>query len=58
MVGVDIHLDEHLVDVLAAAAGAVVAQRAVSANGGGYRAALRFAERYAAPVRGPGRWKE
>jgi transposase len=51
VVGVDTHLDEHMVVVLAAPAGAVVAQRAVSANGGGYRAALRFAEQYAVGAR-------
>jgi hypothetical protein len=48
VVGVDTHLDEHVLVVLAAPAGALVAQQAVSANGGGYRAALQFAEQYAA----------
>jgi transposase len=43
VVGVDTHLDEHVLAVVAAATGAVVARRAVRANVRGYRAALRFA---------------
>jgi transposase len=44
VVGVDTHRDEHVLAVVAAATGAVLARRAVGANGGGYSAALRFAE--------------
>ena len=47
VVGVDTHRDEHVLAVLAAPAGAVVAGRAVRANRRGYREMLRFAERYA-----------
>jgi len=43
VVGVDTHLDEHVLAVVAAPAGAVLARRAVGANGRGYSAALRFA---------------
>ena len=45
VVGVDTHLDEHVLAVVAAPAGAVVAGQAVRANGRGYRQTLRFAER-------------
>ena len=47
VVGVDTHRDEHMLAVVVAPAGAVVAQRKVSANGRGYGQALRFAHRYA-----------
>jgi transposase len=50
VVGVDTHRDEHVLALVAAPAGAVVAGKAVRANRRGYREALRFAERY-----GPGR---
>jgi transposase len=43
VVGVDTHLDEHVLAVVAAPSGAVVARRAVGANARGYSAALRFA---------------
>jgi len=43
VVGVDTHLDEHVLAVVAAATGAVLARRAVRANERGYQAALRFA---------------
>ena len=43
VVGVDTHLDEHVLAVVAAPSGAVVARRSVRANGRGYVAALRFA---------------
>jgi transposase len=43
VVGVDTHLDEHVVAVVAAPSGAVVAKRAVPASARGYAAALRFA---------------
>jgi transposase len=44
VVGVDTHLDEHVLAVVAAATGAVVARLAVRTNPRGYSAALRFAE--------------
>ena len=47
VVGVDTHRDEHVLVAVAAPVGAVVARQAVRANARGYRAALRFAERYA-----------
>jgi transposase len=43
VIGVDTHLDEHVLAVVAAPSGAVVARRAVRANARGYAAALRFA---------------
>ena len=52
VVGVDTHRDEHVLAVVAAATGAVLARRAVRANGGGYSAALRFAEEAADGARG------
>jgi hypothetical protein len=51
MVGVDTHRDEHVLAVLAAPAGAVVARQALRANTGGYREALRFAEQHAGRAR-------
>ncbi len=42
VVGVDTHLDEHVLAVVAAATGAVLARQAVAANTRGYQAALRF----------------
>jgi len=48
VIGVGTHRDEHVLAVLTAAAGAVVAGEALSANARGYRGTLRFAERYAA----------
>jgi transposase len=47
VIGVDTHRDEHVLAVVAAAAGAVVAGQAVRASARGYRETLRFAERYA-----------
>src|SRR6266516_3087081 len=51
VVGVDTHRDEHVLAVVAAARGAVLARRAVGANAGGYSAALRFAEETAGGAR-------
>jgi transposase len=51
VVGVDTHRDEHVVAVLAAPAGAVIAKLAVPANARGYREALDFAEQYASGAR-------
>jgi transposase len=48
LIGVDTHRDEHVLAVVAAPAGAVVARQAAGADGTGYREALRFAERSAA----------
>jgi len=50
VIGVDTHRDEHVLAVLAAPAGVVVAGRAVPTNACGYREMLRFAERYARGV--------
>jgi len=47
VVGVDTHLDAHVLAVVAAPAGAVVARRALPASARGYREALDFAEQYA-----------
>jgi transposase len=43
VVGVDTHLDEHVLAVVASPSGAVVAERSVRANKRGYASALRFA---------------
>ncbi len=51
VVGVDTHRDEHVLAVVAAPAGAVVAREAVRANAGGYEAALRYVQESADGVR-------
>jgi transposase len=51
VVGVDTHLDEHVLAVVAAPSGAVVARRAVRANARGYSTALRFAGEAASGAR-------
>jgi transposase len=51
VVGVDTHRDEHVLAVVAAPAGAVVAQRSVPATARGYAEALRFAAEYAPAAR-------
>ena len=43
VIGVDTHLDEHVLAIIAAPSGAVVAQRSIEASARGYAAALRFA---------------
>ena len=43
VVGVDTHLDEHVLAVVASPSGAVVAKRSVRASTRGYASALRFA---------------
>ena len=43
VIGVDTHLDEHVLAVIAAPSGVVVAQRSIHASARGYAAALRFA---------------
>ena len=47
VLGVDTHRDEHVMAVVTAPAGAVVAGAAVPANARGYRESLRFAEQHA-----------
>ena len=47
VVGVDTHRDEHVLAVVVAPVGAVVARRTVAANARGYAQALRFADSYA-----------
>lgn len=47
VLGVDTHRDEHVVAVVTAPAGAVVAGARSAANARGYRALLRVADRYA-----------
>ena len=47
VLGVDTHRDEHVLAVVTAPAGAVLAGEAVRADARGYREALRFAERVA-----------
>jgi transposase len=47
VVGVDTHRDEHVLAVVVALAGAVVAQRSVGASGRGYGQALWFADEHA-----------
>jgi transposase len=51
VIGVDTHRDEHVLAVVTAPAGAVVARRAIGADRCGYREALRFAEQLAAGKR-------
>ena len=46
VVGVDTHRDEHVLAVVVAPSGAVVAQRSVRASARGYAQALRFVEQY------------
>ena len=51
VVGVDTHRDQHVLAVVVAPTGAVVARRAVAANARGYAQALRFADEHAAGAR-------
>jgi transposase len=51
VVGVDTHLDEHVLAVVAAPSGAVLARQSVQAHGRGYAAALRFAAEAASGAR-------
>jgi transposase len=51
VLGVDTHRDEHVLAVVTAPAGTVVARQAVGANRPGYREALCLAERYAPGAR-------
>ena len=47
VIGVDTHRDEHVLAVVAASTGAVVAQRSVATTSRGYAQALRFAAEHA-----------
>jgi hypothetical protein len=47
VVGVDTHLDQHVLAVVASPTGAIVAQRSVGASRRGYAQALRFANQHA-----------
>jgi hypothetical protein len=51
VVGVDTHLEEHVLAVVAAPSGAVLARRSVPAHARGYAAALRFVGEAAAGAR-------
>ena len=51
VVGVDTHRDQHVLAVVAAPTGALIAQRSVRADAQGYAAAVRFADRHAPGVR-------
>jgi transposase len=43
LIGVDTHLDEHVLAIVAAPSGAVVAPRSIQASARGYATPLRFA---------------
>jgi transposase len=51
VVGVDTHRDQHVLAIVAAATGAVIAQRSLPTNARGYAEAVRFAEAYAPGAR-------
>jgi transposase len=51
VIGVDTHLDEHVLAVVASPSGAVVAQRSVCANTRGYTSALEFPREFANTAR-------
>jgi transposase len=51
VIGVDTHRDEHVLAVVVAPTGAVVARRAVRASARGYAEAVRFAEQHARATR-------
>ena len=51
VVGVDTHRDQHVLAVVAAPSGGVVAQRSVPASARGYAQAVRFADEHAPGVR-------
>jgi transposase len=51
VIGVDTHRDEHVLAVVAAATGAVVAQRSVATTSRGYAQAFRFAADHAPAAR-------
>jgi transposase len=51
VVGVDTHRDQHVLAIVAAPTGALIAQQSVGADARGYSAAVRFAEKHAPGVR-------
>ncbi len=51
VIGVDTHRDRHVLAVVAAPTGALIAQRSVETNARGYSKAVRFAERHAPGAR-------
>jgi transposase len=51
IVGVDTHRDQHVLAVVAAPTGALIAQRSVSTNAQGYAEAIRFASQHAPGAR-------
>ena len=51
VIGVDTHLDEHVLAVVASPSGAVAAQRSVPATARGYTSALEFAREFANAAR-------
>ncbi len=51
VIGVDTHRDQHVLAVVVASTGAVVAQRSVAATSRGYGQAFRFAAEHAAGSR-------
>jgi transposase len=51
VIGVDTHRDAHVLAVVVAPTGGVVAQRSVKASAGGYAAAVRFADQRAPGAR-------
>jgi transposase len=51
VIGVDTHRDQHVLAVVVAPTGAVVAQHSVRADRRGYEEALRFSRRYAPNIR-------
>jgi transposase len=51
VIGVDTHRDEHVLAVVAAPAGAVVAQQALRASARSYAAAVQFADTHASGAR-------
>lgn len=51
VVGVDTHRDEHVLAVVSAATGGIIAQRSVGANARGYVRALAFVQEHAAGAR-------
>ncbi len=51
VVGVDTHRDQHVLAIVAASTGALVAQRSVPTDACGYAEAVRFADKHALAVR-------
>ena len=56
VIGVDTHRDQHVLAIVAAPTGAIIAQPSVPTNARGYEEALRFAVRHARAC-GSGQWK-